>query len=354
MKAILSLLAVAALLATPPLSAGDPAPKQIATEPSHHGGGWDAHRPDSHAPIGVMGDHVHEAGEIMLSYRYMFMDMRPNYVGDDEVTPRSQLSAPGAGPFQIMPTDMQTEMHMIGAMYAPTDDATLMLMLPVLEKTMDHLVVNGTRFNTRSNGAGDFKFGGLVRLFETENTTSHLNLMMSAPTGSITETGFVPPAGGVVRLPYPMQLGSGTWDLKPGVTWLGQAGDFSWGAQLLGALRLGENDENYSLGDEITGNVWGAWRLSDSLSASVRLSATRWGDIDGRDARIGGPVPTARPDLRGGERVDVFGGINYYIRGGALEGHRFAVEAGAPVHQDLDGPQLGMDWMITAGWQLAF
>ena len=38
-------------------------------------------RPDSHAPIGVMSDHTHEAGEMMFSYRYMFMNMNENYVG---------------------------------------------------------------------------------------------------------------------------------------------------------------------------------------------------------------------------------------------------------------------------------
>ena len=32
--------------------------------------------PDSHAPIGVMGDHGHKTGELMLSYRFMAMDMQ--------------------------------------------------------------------------------------------------------------------------------------------------------------------------------------------------------------------------------------------------------------------------------------
>ena len=32
-------------------------------------------RADSHAPIGVMGEHMHKKGEWMLSYRYMYMDM---------------------------------------------------------------------------------------------------------------------------------------------------------------------------------------------------------------------------------------------------------------------------------------
>ena len=35
----------------------------------------------SHAPIGVMGDHIHKKGEWMTSYRYMHMDMPDNYTG---------------------------------------------------------------------------------------------------------------------------------------------------------------------------------------------------------------------------------------------------------------------------------
>lgn len=339
---------------TLPLVAGEPAPKEIAVEPHCSEVPYDTDRVDAHAPIGVMGDHTHHAGEFMFSYRYMFMDMRPNLVGDDEVSARSQLSAPGTGPFQIMPTDMQTEMHMFGLMYAPSDVVTLAFMLPVIDKTMDHITAAGTEFTTATNGIGDFKFGGLVNIYENINTKGHLNLMMSAPTGSITEQGFVPPAGGVIRLPYPMQLGSGTWDLKPGVTFLGQCGDFSWGSQVLGTIRLGENEEDYTLGDDITANIWGALRLSDSVSTSLRLSGTTWGDIDGRDPRIGGPVPTANPDIQAGERIDLFYGINYLFTQGALAGNRLAIEAGKPLYQDLDGPRLGMDWMVTAGWQKAW
>ena len=32
-------------------------------------------RADGHAPIGVMGEHRHKTGEVMLSYRFMHMDM---------------------------------------------------------------------------------------------------------------------------------------------------------------------------------------------------------------------------------------------------------------------------------------
>ncbi|MDF1850704.1 MAG: hypothetical protein P1U85_07725 [Verrucomicrobiales bacterium] len=348
-----SIFSTLLLISTVALQAGDDAStKQPILDPKDcHDVPYDCHRVDAHAPIGVMGDHTHHAGEFMASYRYMFMQMRPNFVGSSEVSAGSQLSPTG---FRVMPQDMQTEMHMFGLMYAPTDDLTLAFMLPQIDKSMQHLVINGTTFRTNTNGVGDFKFGGLLDIFEEGNSKMHLNLMMSAPTGSTTETGFVPPAGRVVRLPYPMQLGSGTWDLKPGITYAEQCRNYSWGAQLLGTVRLGTNDEGYSLGDDITANLWGALKLSDSLSTSLRLSATSWGDIDGRDPLIALPVPTARPDLRGGERVDLFYGINYLFRKGPLSGHRLAVEAGIPLHQDLDGPQLGMDWMMTVGWQKAF
>ncbi len=32
-------------------------------------------RSDSHAPISIMGDHMHKKDEFMVSYRYMFMGM---------------------------------------------------------------------------------------------------------------------------------------------------------------------------------------------------------------------------------------------------------------------------------------
>jgi len=322
------------------------------TKHAHHHkeGGWDHNRVDSSGPIGVMADHTHHEKGGMLSYRYMRMDMRPNYIGDSQVTPAQAL---GAG-FLITPLNMQTEMQMLGGMYAPSDELTLMFMLPHLDKSMRHLVANGTQFTTKTNGIGDFKFGGLLKIFDRDHQRAHINLIMSAPSGSTTEQGFVPPAGGVVRLPYPMQLGSGTWDFHPGITYLGQSGNISWGSQLLGTVHLGNNDEGYSLGNDITLSTWIAYRICDSLSTSFRVSGTSWKNIGGRDPLIRGPVPTANPNLRGGSSVDMFGGINYEFQKGTLKGHRIAFEAGNRVYQNLDGPQLGMDWMFLLGWQKEF
>ncbi len=65
-------------------------------------------------------------------------------------------------------------------------------------------------------------------------------------------------------------------------------------------------------------------------------------------------VPTADPNRRGGERVDLLFGVNFYVPEGSLKGHRLAVRAGLPIYQSLDGPQLETDWQFTIGWQWVF
>ena len=66
-------------------------------------------------------------------------------------------------------------------------------------------------------------------------------------------------------------------------------------------------------------------------------------------------IPTADPDLRGGKNVQLLGGLNFYIPLGEFLGkHRFAIEGGGPVFQELKGPQLEQDYTVIVGWQKAF
>ena len=60
-------------------------------------------------------------------------------------------------------------------------------------------------------------------------------------------------------------------------------------------------------------------------------------------------APTARTDLRGGQRIDGLLGLNYLHSAG----HRLALELGMPIHQDLDGPQMETDYRVMVGWQYA-
>ena len=65
-------------------------------------------------------------------------------------------------------------------------------------------------------------------------------------------------------------------------------------------------------------------------------------------------VPTADPTKRGGERLDLLFGMNLFSLSGPLAGHRITLEAGVPIYQRLDGPQLETDWLLTVGWDMTF
>jgi hypothetical protein len=303
-------------------------------------------------PIGVMGAHAHAQGDWMFSYRAMRMEMDGNRDGSSRMSTADVFSEG----FMIAPEKMTMDMHMLGAMYGVSDDLTMMLMVPFLDIEMDHVTRMGVRFTTETDGIGDVRLSGLYRLKQWGHHELNLNAGISLPTGSIDEKDDTP-AGANRHLPYPMQLGSGTCDLMPGLTYLGHADDLAWGAQGVAVVRLGENDNDYTLGDRFHLSSWLSKEWTRTFSSSVRLNAQWWGNVDGTDKKLPlmAPkmVPTADPDLRAGRRFDLLVGASITPASGFLQGHRFAVEYGQPVYQNLDGPQLETDWMATVGWQWA-
>jgi hypothetical protein len=315
-----------------------------------HNDPWTASRPDGHAPISVMGDHMHAMGEWMVSYRYMTMDMQGLLKGSDSVQPtKPDTSFMPA----MLPKDMTMDMHMFGAMHAISDQWTLMCMINYLDNEM---TMQGTSMGKmQSKGLGDLKIGGLYDLARWQDgRRAHLSLGLSAPTGSIDEES------GSKILGYGMQLGSGTWDFTPAITYLGQTENYSYGAQLGGVLRVGDNDQGYTLGNRLDATVWGSRKITDSLSASVKIDHTCQEEIDGSDPRVDArrmPMmdsPTFDPESQGRDLTSVGLGLNYYFQSGSLKGHRIAAEWETPIHQKVNGVQLELDSSWTLGWQYAW
>lgn len=307
-------------------------------------------RPDAHAPIGVMADHTHESGELMLSYRFGFVQMSGNRSRSTHQSPGDVLERG----FAATPLEMDMQMHSFGLMLAPTRWVTLMAMLPVVDLGMDHVNVMGRPFRTRSDGIGDLVLSGLWPLWHRGGQRLHLETGVSFPTGSIDHEDDLPGSPGRVRLPYPMQIGSGSYGLIPGLTYRGEAPSLSWGGQARGTLFLDENDHDYRLGDRAELTAWLARPWAPWLSTSVRMTWSWWGNVRGADPRLNpNMVPTADPDRRGGHRLEVLPGLNLDLPLGGLGHHRFAIELGFPVYQWLYGPQLERDWRIVVGWQHA-
>jgi len=212
----------------------------------------------------------------------------------------------------------------------------------------------GSHFTTNSEGFGDFRLIGGYDVYKSGGHTINLSAGLSFPTGSTDERDDTP-AGPNQLLPYPMQNGSGTFDLLPGITYSGRSDDWSWGGQINAMVRLGENDHNYTLGNVYGASVWGTRRWVDWVSSSVRLIGEVVEDIHGADPRLNPlQAPTADPNLRAGNFLSLGLGLNFLVPSGPVAGVRLSIEGIIPVVQDLDGPQLERDYVLLVGLKKAF
>ena len=326
--------------------------------------------PNSHAPIGVMGDHMHKQGEWMVSYRFMQMTMTGSQQGANSITdselvttvPNRFAGMPSMPPtLRIAPQKMTTDMHMLGLMYAPSDSVTLMLMLNYLDKKMDLTTYQGGmgtnvlgNFSTQSSGIGDTKFAALVSLWDAGAHSLHAAVGLSIPTGDIknTDTALTPMnMRPEMRLPYAMQLGTGTYDFEPAITYNGRDDKLSWGAQVKYTSSIeGKNDQGYQHGDKLDFSAWAAYRVAQSVSLSARYLFKDQDAIEGIDSNIMAPVQSANPDYYGGSQSDLALGLNWVNS----QGHRLALEYQTTLEQDANGVQMQMDDMVTLGYQFAF
>lgn len=304
-----------------------------------------------HAPIGVMGDHRHKAGEWMIGLRYMQHTMNDLSNANGSIS-SEEVALSGQ---RMTPLRMEGQMAMIGAMYAPSDRVTLVAGTKYLDKSMTTATYQGMMGSTllgentvETEGFGDVKLSALIGLHEQYGHRFHANLSLSLPTGSITEqdevlmpTGMVQPR----RLGYGMQLGSGTYDVTTGLTYVGMDLPVSVGAQYLATWRLGRNDQGYSLGDLHQATTWVAYQPVCWVSGSVRLAYQHLAAIDGRDDQI-----MANPENSGRERVDIGFGLNF----AGFDRHRIAVEYLQPIAESVQGTQLTTDSQLVVGYQVSF
>ncbi|MBC3846868.1 transporter [Winogradskyella echinorum] len=316
---------------------------------------WISSRPDGHAPISVMGDHMHQKGGWMFSYRYMYMNMEDLKRGKDDEEFANVLMSNG-GDYMVTPTSMPMNMHMLGAMYATSDKITLMAMVNYIRMEMDHLTGMGGTFTTESKGFGDTKVSMLYRFFNKNKQQMHGQIGVSIPTGTIENKDVTPASSGNdVILPYPMQIGSGTLDPEIALTYLYQCNNLSFGTQLKGLLRLGDNSNDYRLGNRYALNSWFAVKALTWLSFSARLEGLIVGDIEGVNSDLNpNMVITADTQNSGGTYLNSGLGFNLYAPNGALRDLRLGFEFATPILQDVNGVQLKTKETITVGLQYAF
>jgi len=317
---------------------------------NHHQHHKMAKLPDDVAPAGIGGDHSHLKGSLMASYSYGRMEMSGIRHGTNDISRSEALSS-----FMMAPKEMNMEMHMLGFMYGVSDEFTIMAMAPYVRKSMTMVNRMGMDVTSKTQGLGDFKLSSVYNIYDSnEGMGGHshrskhkviANFGVNLPTGSISQRN-----GAGMKLGYPMQLGSGTFDPTFGISYQNKNDNWSWGAKADAVIRLGKNNDGYRLGNEYVATSWASRNITDKIGVSARIEGKSWGNIHGADRELNRMIsPSNRADMRGGERADIFVGVNSVILG-----KRFVVEFGQPVYQDLEGIQGKTDYTLKASFKMSF
>ncbi|MBI5234111.1 MAG: hypothetical protein HY880_07135 [Deltaproteobacteria bacterium] len=302
--------------------------------------------------------HTHPAGMWMVNYKFMRMAMDGLRDGTSNV-PVEKVSPVGSKPYGYMmtPTRMSMDMHMMMLMYGITDRVTLMVTAAYQDNEMD-MVMNMGKGNVpakapmTTRGPGDTELRGICKI----SKQLFGSIGLSLPTGSIDRK--IKMMSIEFRAPYDMQLGSGTYDLKPALTYSALSDDakWSWGAQTMYTFHTGKNGNGWGLGDNLKVTGW-LQRALGPAASWLRLAFSDTGRIEGRDAEIeksldpvrGAPAPDADPRNYGGQRLDG-------LMGASLTKGPFSIgiEGGTPLYQSLNGLQLKTKWFLNAGVQVMF
>ena len=276
--------------------------------------------------------------------------------------------------FPVLPTRIIQEAHTADVSFDLTDTLALSLVVPYIRQSTDHIsIVPGfDKFNITSAGIGDLSLTTSYALWRAERHAVRVSAGMSFPTGSIHERGDTPRAPGNQRLPYTMQLGSGTYDVLSSVQYNGYSrpfqwvGPLSWGGHAFGKIRTGKNSRGYRLGDMLILSTWLQAKPFNWFEPSVRLVTQFWGRIDGKDGALlvpgpfPFPAPVTNPNFFGGTKVSFLVGARLSWPTGLLRDtfiarlfrhHSIEIEIGPPIYQSLNGPQPEEDLSLSLSWQ---
>jgi nitrous oxide reductase accessory protein NosL len=324
----------------------------------HHAGHTDPGSQMLYNP--AFGDqiyHTHPAGMWMFNYKFTHVEMNGLRDGGTDI-PVSSVGPMKQYPYMMIPTGMSMDMHMFMAMYGITDQLTVMGMGSYQENRMRMQMDMGMGMGRQpsdpmcTGGFGDTELTGIYKI----NDVLTGSLGLSIPTGSIDEKVTI--MNQVFRAPYDMQLGSGTFDLKPSLTYSWLSSDKLWnlGAQATYTWHIGKNDNDWARGDNFK-LTWWLQRALGPATSWVRMVFNDTGRIGGSDPDIsklmnpmtGAPTPDADPGNYGGQRLDFLTGVS--LAKGCFS---IGVEGGIPLYENLNGLQLRTDWMLTVAGQVMF
>jgi len=313
---------------------------------SNSGGGGD--HSGHHGHHGHGGHHG--AGMWMFDYKFshMYMDGMQDSGNDISLTELTDQN--GDYGYMMAPDGMTMQMHMLMAMYGVTDKSMLMLMLHYMDNEMGMYSFDGTKSTMKTSGIADTVVSAM---FQGPHKMT-FNVGISLPTGGIEHEGPMTHFAGNteqnVRYPYGMQMGSGSYELKQGISYQDASGKIGWGGSYEYTARLNTNENDYKLGNVLLFDGWARWNFSNFANATSKLAYRSQEQIKGFDPEIDknkNMSPAADATAYGGTRIDVSAALKFHSKD---QMYSATLEFIIPVYQNLWGPQMETKWI--AGLQL--
>ena len=322
--------------------------------------------PQPSSPLGVFGADMPGRGAMIFSALPYFSNFSHSQIGRQFVSPQQIVANTGwyYNPWlnvRTVPIDQTVQQQSLTLAYGLTDTLAIHIGTGFIEKhshmetfngaatyspSFSNLVPRGMSFPA-TDSLTDTTLSGIWRFYEDPINKFQLNLGMSFPTGSANEPGTLLQTNGTYQTArdfYGMETGTGTFDIMPGIAYKGVLNDWSWGLSYRARLPLAPNREGYAWGDLHEFNAWGGYSWIHGLTTTLRLVGTLQGSIIAHDPQVVGKVQTANPNDYGGQRLEVFGGATILGSLLGVPAFEFGVEAGVPVYQNLNGPQMGRNW----------
>lgn len=321
-------------------------------------------------PIGIFADNNLPQGRFVLSITPTFANYSGILIGtqgvsNDYIVSNVPFFLKPKTKVRIVPQDIAVDIQAVRLRYGVTNDFEIILDTGWVEKALDTLVFKGTSGikplgdnYPETSSIVDTILTGVYRIYQDNINRFQLSLGLSFPTGTddATFNDFRLPTGKLTNTRgfYGMQLGTGTFDILPGVVYAGYLGPWSWGLSYRARLPLDYNSQGYKYGNLHEFNGWAGYTWIPGITTTFRVCGTTQGHIDGFDHLITGPAVPANPLFYGGQRVELFGGGSIDGKLIGIDNALIMVEAGAPVYQDLNGPQIKKEWQAAARFAFKF
>ena len=330
-------------------------------------------------PLSVFGDNMPDPDHLTFSIIPTFANFSHMMVGTHGVTSQQVVTnygwywAPQASTLRVVPTNNFQENQTVTVAYGFAKDWSIVVTTGVVERHSDLITFNGagsfTNYpfsslierGTSYPGVDDIQDSSAAiiwRPYDDGMNRIKINLGMSFPTGNNHNNGGVvlqtTGSYAINQAFFGMQPGTGTFDIMPGILYGGVQGQWSRGLSYRARLPLAVNPEGYMWGNYQEANAWGGYTWFPGFTTTIRANSNIQDHIVGADWWLIGKLPSANPNFYGGKRIEMNAGADIDGKLFGFPDFSIGIEAGVPVYQNLDGPQIAKNWQagMALRWKI--